>query len=305
MKTLEQLSNEYLEYIKSLNHSHYTIKNTRSGIYGFTSYMRRCEVVNSSQLLKSYIMDWQKHQTEVKTANHLPLKAASINKKIGAVKGFLKFLAYRGYVLNSIPEALRSLREPRMLPRGVVPHAEMRKLLRKIDTSSPRGYMERTILELMYSSALRAGEVVRLKVRDVNFSHMTVTVMGKGSKERIVPVGKTAMRFLETYIKAVRPFLVLNGRKDNLFLNSKGNPLQYNILLSMVRKHCRNLDIKASTHTFRRSCATELIRGNANLYHVKDMLGHESLETLKHYTKLTINDLRQTHAKCHPRERDS
>lgn len=305
MKTLEQLSNEYLEYIKSLNYSHHTIKNTRSGINGFIRHMRLFEVINSSQLLKSHVMDWQKHQTEVKTAKHLPMKAVSINKKIGAVRGFLKFLAFRGYVLNTVPAALRSLREPRMLPCGVVPHAQMRKLLGKIDTGSPRGYMERTILELMYSSALRACEVVSLKMRDINFSNMTAAVMGKGSKERIVPVGKTALRFLETYIKAVRPFLLVNGKRQTLFINSKGNPLQYKILLGIVHKHCANLDIKAATHTFRRSCATELIRGNANLYHVKDLLGHESLETLKHYTKLTINDLRQTHAKCHPRERDS
>ena len=130
--------------------------------------------------------------------------------------------------------------------------------------------------------------------------------MGKGRKERIVPVGKTALRYLESYVKAVRPFLV-RGKTDNaLFLTAEGERLPYRRLLKIVHKYTDNMDLNVTVtpHTFRRSCTTELIRGNANIYHVKELLGHESLDTLKHYAKLNITDLKKTHARCHPREKD-
>ena len=133
-----------------------------------------------------------------------------------------------------------------------------------------------------------------------------MTVFGKGSKERIVPIGKTALRFLETYMKAIRPFLLKDGEKKALFLNNSGTRLMRYTLGLIVNKYYgeAKLDVKVTPHTFRRSCTTELIRSEANLYHVKELLGHESLSTVKHYAKLTITDLKRTHARCHPREKD-
>ena len=133
-----------------------------------------------------------------------------------------------------------------------------------------------------------------------------------------MPVEKTAVRFLESYIVAVRPFLVkqrqfnLRGSvilpedEQALFLTSRGTRVSYPRFLEYVHAYAKRAGIpgKVTPHTFRRSCTTELLRGGANMYHVKDLLGHESLETLTHYARLTITDLKKTHAKCHPRERD-
>jgi len=129
-------------------------------------------------------------------------------------------------------------------------------------------------------------------------------VFGKGSKERVVPIGRTALRWLESYLKAIRPNWQGNGQHKAVFLNRIGKPLNWQNLYKIVKQRCAVTGRRISPRTFRRSCTIELIRNNANLYHVKDLLGHESIETLRPYTKLTIRDLKKTHAACHPREKD-
>ncbi len=130
--------------------------------------------------------------------------------------------------------------------------------------------------------------------------------MGKGRKQRVVPFGSTAARFLEVYIKAIRPYLLRDAIESALFLDTQGRRMPYHTLRRIVHacSHAAGLDITVTPHTLRRSCTTELLRSGANMYHVKELLGHESLDTLKHYTRLTITDLKRTHRKCHPRERD-
>ena len=198
------------------------------------------------------------------------------------------------------------VKEPRFLPLGVLSHAKIGKILRRIDTSTPEGYRDRTILEILYSTGIRAGELVGLNVNDFDGRYGTLKVLGKGRKERVVPLGKTALRYLETYIRAVRPFMLKQGNAEAMFINCRGVRYSYRSVLDLVHRAAADagIDEKVSPHTFRRSCTTEMIRGGANLYHVKELLGHESLETLRHYTKLTVNDLRKTQEKCHPRERD-
>ena len=122
----------------------------------------------------------------------------------------------------------------------------------------------------------------------------------------MVPIGRTALRFLETYIKAVRPYFLANRNETAVFLNRFGGKPSYHTLQGIIRYHVQHLSpaILVTAHTFRRSCATELLRGGANVYHVKDLMGHESLETMRHYARLTVVDLKKTHEKCHPRERD-
>jgi len=133
-----------------------------------------------------------------------------------------------------------------------------------------------------------------------------VRVTGKGTKERVVPTGRTALRFLRGYIAGVRPGCLKDSSQTALFLNARGDRFSYRSVQHCIRRlrQKHGLEQHVTAHTFRRSCTTELIRSGANVYHVKELLGHESLRTLKPYTQLTITDLKRTHAKCHPREGD-
>ncbi len=168
------------------------------------------------------------------------------------------------------------------------------------------GIKFRPIVKVVFSVGIRAGEIIRINVSDIDINNGTALIHGKGDKERMVPIGNTALRYLETYMVGVRPFMMKERLENALFLNGDGNRLSYDAYNRIVRGVVvrSGLDDYITSHTFRRSCTTELIRGNANMYHVKELLGHESLETLKHYARLTITDLKKTHSRCHPRERE-
>jgi len=305
-KTLYVLLEDYLEYLESLNYSPRTVESSKYICMEFIRYLKERNIPEAAKIKKSDLIDWQKDLAKQTNRKGLPIKARSMNHKISAVKNFLRYLALKGYLLEATVDVLRSVKEPKMLPLGVFNHTELKKIIKKVDSSTPEGYRDRTILEFLYSTAIRASELTGLNVRSIDFENSTATVFGKGRKERVVPVGKTALRCLETYIKAVRPYILNGAQTDALFVSRLKKRLGYRGLLKIIHKYAdiTNIDENVTPHMFRRSCTTELVRNGANLYHIKDMLGHESLETLKHYTKLTITDLKKTHKKCHPRERD-
>ena len=120
----------------------------------------------------------------------------------------------------------------------------------------------------------------------------------------MVPIGATALRYLESYLKAIRPLWKNSTQTEALFLSTRGLRLSRPGFAAVVDRHFGKASVRVTPHTFRRSCTTELVRSNANLYHVKEFLGHESLASLKPYTRLTILDVKRMHAKCHPRGRD-
>ncbi len=304
IKTIANLADEYILYLESLNYSKVTIRNVQLDLSLFLKHLDCLGALTAPDLRKAHIFSWQEHIPLRKNGRGVPVGPETVNQKIGRTKGFLKFMALKGHVLASL-DVLRRVKSPKTLPGNILPHAKIRKMFSSMDTSRMDSYRDRTILELLYSSAIRAGEAISLDISAIDFSGAVVKVYGKGRKERMVPVGTTAMRFLETYVRAVRPFMV-NGRSGTaLFLGRSGDRLGYCGLKKIVRKHCgKTGDVWVTPHTFRRSCTTELVREGANIYHVKELLGHESLSTLKHYTKLTINDLRKTHEKFHPREKD-
>ena len=179
-------------------------------------------------------------------------------------------------------------------------------MLDRIPSSSSAGVRDRAMLELLYTSGIRSAELLGLDVGRVDFRNRTALVNGKGNKERVVPIGKTAVRLLESYVRAVRPYMLTDRGEQALFVDADGKRLAYHSLRRIVHRRAEQagIEINVTPHTFRRSCATEMLRSGANMYHVKELLGHESLETLRHYAKLTITDLKRTHHRCHPREKD-
>lgn len=306
MKTLQEHLNDYFDWRRSLKLSPETIAKNKYSIRPFIQWLdTTCHAVTPEEIYKDHLYEWQKHIADMKNREGHPIRPRTINTYNEGIKGFLTYLADRGYIRKDYPGFVQYVKKPFTLPGSVLTHAEMRKMLRRIPTQDAIGYRDRAMLELLYSSGVRAAELLGLNTFDVDFKNRTMIVTGKGNKQRVVPIGRTALRHLETYIKAIRPYLLHDRTEKSLFLNHKGKRLPYRTLLKSVHAHARRAGHTHITpHTFRRSCTTELIRGGANMYHVKELLGHESLDTLKHYTKLTINDLKKTHEKCHPRERD-
>jgi len=305
--TLSDRLDEYIALLRARNYSPATLDKITASVTPFLLWLRGVHEVETPELLRlEHLEAWQRRLANRRTRKGMPLKPSTINVRIVSVRGYLRHLAGRGFVLKTLLDALEPVKLPRRLPESVLDHAQVKKLIKRIDTSNPIGYRNRALLELLYTSGLRAKEILSLDTGDIDFRQHTALVHGKGGKDRIVPIGRTALRVLESYIVAVRPFLVPAPGERALFLTKQGGRCGYHIIKNWLNRYTTglDLDVRVTSHTFRRSCATEMIRAGANIYHVKELLGHESLDTLRHYTRLTINDLKATHQKCHPREKD-
>ena len=197
-------------------------------------------------------------------------------------------------------------KEPKRLPRSILSVSEAKKILLAPDTSSLTGYRDRVMLEVLYSSGIRKSELENLTINDVDYNDGFLQIIkGKGGNDRIVPVGRIARTFLKQYIMTVRPLLVKDTHNDYLFLSLRGNKINSNLLLVIVKKYADKAGIKktVSCHTFRHSCASSMLRNGANIRIIQELLGHTSLSTTQIYTHVTITDLKKIHSRCHPREK--
>ena len=306
MKSLIQYHEEHLDHMRARNFSRYTIRQCRCCVGVFLRWALEEGVATPDQLRPRHLQAWQKRLSQRLSVRGQPLKARSVNKHVETVNGFLKYLVQGGVTARALAEVIEHVKEPMFLPGSVLTHEQMRKLLVTVSTDTPEGYRFRAMLEVLYSSGMRIAELLGLDLGDVDFGNATAKVLGKGRKERLVPVGHTALQFLEGYIRAVRPIAVGASGEKAIFVNGDGKRYPYYTFLRLLHANARRagLPVNVTPHTFRRSCTTELLRGGANMYHVKELLGHESLDTLKHYAKLTILDLKKEHLRCHPRERE-
>ncbi|MBU4428847.1 MAG: tyrosine-type recombinase/integrase [Verrucomicrobia bacterium] len=308
-KTLNDLLADFLEHNRALNYSERTNQDYTRRIGHFLKWMEtHHQIAAADQLTRQHLDTWLRSLHSHRTPRGLPFKVKTARLWVAVVRSFMNYLARMAYVHADLPEVLVAPKDEQLLPTSVLNHAQVKKLLSRVNTHNTIGYRDRAILELLYSSGIRAAELLGLDVGDVDLQSGTAKVTGKGRKQRVVPIGRTALKFLETYLVAIRPFMTKDDPTEQaLFINYQGERLRYSGLRRLVHVHSAPLgfDVPVSAHTFRRSCTTELIRGGANMYHVKELLGHESLDMLKPYTKLTIQDLKKTHEKCHPREQQS
>ncbi len=303
-RSLRELADEYVGHMVSRNFSETTVKNVKCSLNRFMDFMEKLGVVEPGRLKNDNLRMWMKHLMERRTGKGLPLNVSTVNNGYGYVRKFLVFLAKRGHAHPSLPETVELMKAPRFLPKGILPYAKMKRMLAMIDTTTAEGQRNRTAVELLFSTGIRASELTGLNVDDVDFKSGTLRVMGKGRKERMVPIGRTALRFLESYVKATRQLFLKGEERRALFLSERGGRISYDALLHLVKRNCGVDGMKVACHTFRRSFATELVKGNANIWHVKTMMGHSSLKSLNAYVSLNVSDLRKTLEKCHPRENE-
>lgn len=237
------------------------------------------------------------------TLHDLGLSARSMSRTFSAIRGFHKFLVSEGVrtsdpTLNVVPPKLA-----RHLP-DVLNQDEVETILNQPDTLEPLGIRDRAILETMYATGMRVSELITLRLVNVAADDNTVRVFGKGSKERLVPIGNPALRWIRRYVDDVRSALAKRGRsRDILFLNARGNPLSRMGIWNIVRSHTAKAGItkEVHPHTFRHSFATHLLEGGADLRAVQEMLGHADISTTQIYTHIDREYLKEVHRTFHPR----
>ena len=232
----------------------------------------------------------------------LGLSPSSIRRNISAVRTYFKFLLAEGHVVRDPSERLETPRRWRTLPE-VLTVAEVQRLLAAPQLEDPLVFRDRAMLELAYGAGLRVSEWITLGVRDALLDEGLVRVFGKGSKERLVPIGRSAIAAVATYLRELRPKLEKGGGKGALFLNARGEPLTRMGAWKILRKHVERAEITkhVSPHTLRHSFATHLLEGGADLRAVQEMLGHADISTTQIYTHVDREYLRQVHKQYHPR----
>lgn len=227
------------------------------------------------------------------------IKDISVARKLVSLRVFFRFLYMSGTIQNDPSGFLDAPKTGRKLPE-VLTEAETQILLSEPDKDRDRFYSrDRAILELLYASGLRASEICDLRIGNINYLKGSVRVRGKGSKERVVPVGKKARDCIKRYVEDGR----LNSREPFLFLSRSGRRMNRDAIWTIVKKYAHRCSIRKSIspHTLRHSFATHLIEHNANLRAVQAMLGHENISVTEIYTHVNQKRLKKVHREAHPR----
>ncbi|MDD2584867.1 MAG: site-specific tyrosine recombinase/integron integrase [Bacteroidales bacterium] len=230
------------------------------------------------------------------------LSKRSQSRVISALKSFYNFLEIEGVVKKSQAELLDSPKITPYIPI-ILSVSEIEKILASVDLSLPEGHRNRAMIEVLYSCGLRATELITLKISDLFFKEGFIRVTGKGSKQRLVPIGGPAIDSVQFYMKIRKAGPIDEKNEDILFLNRRGKNLTREMLFLIVKKQAATAGVEKniSPHTFRHSFATHLVENGADLRAVQQMLGHESILTTEIYTHVNSEKWRESILKCHPR----
>jgi integrase/recombinase XerD len=230
------------------------------------------------------------------------LAPTSIRRNVSAVRTYFRFLLAEGHLVRDPSERLESPKRWRTLP-DVLSVDEVERLLGAPSLDEPLAFRDRAMLELAYGAGLRVSEWIGLGVRDLMLEEGLLRVFGKGSRERLVPIGRTAIGAVAIYLRETRPRLERGGGKGILFLNARGEPLSRMGAWKILRKYVDQVAIAkhVSPHTLRHSFATHLLEGGADLRAVQEMLGHADISTTQIYTHVDREYLRTVHRQYHPR----
>ena len=242
-------------------------------------------------------------QAYIRGLSDAHLKPTSIRRNLSVIRAFHAYLVDEGAASTNPSELVDMPKMPKHLP-DVLSVDEVDTLLSVIDTSKPAGLRDRAMLELLYSTGLRVSEMTSLTMLDILEGKEWLRVTGKGSKERIVPLGNEAVKWLERYINESRETFIKKGKNtDHLFLNYRGNTISRKGVWMFVKRYAADcgMEKRISPHTLRHSFATHLLEGGADLRAVQQMLGHADISTTQIYTHLDKTYLKEIHREYHPR----
>lgn len=230
--------------------------------------------------------------------------ASTVARKLASIKAFYRFLTAERYIRRNPAEVLEAASRGLHLPK-VLSVQEVERLLDEPNLGTLDGYRDKTMLELLYATGMRVSELVNVPVKNVDMKMQYVIVMGKGSKERMLPLGRTALHYLEHYLSVVRPQL-LHGKPDaaaELFVTGWGGPMTRERFYEIIVAYGKSAGIskRVTPHMLRHSFATHLLNNGTDLRIVQELLGHADISTTQIYTHLDVERLREVYDKTHPR----
>jgi len=292
MSKLSDLIGEFLRYLLiDKGYSENTIESYKRDLDKFLEYNKNKSINNiSNEDLKEYI----------KYLNDIGLNEKSIARNISSLKSFYKFLVISKYISSNTSDSLYLPKIKKSLPSTLTEEEVMSLLdIELIDNFS---YRNKAMLELLYATGLRVSELINLKLQDVDFSQDIIRTFGKGSKERIIPIGDYAKEYLEKYIYEYRGSMLKKVSSEYIFLNNHGKQMTRQGFFKIIKKIAKEKGInkELSPHTLRHSFASHLLKYGADLRTIQELLGHSDISTTQIYTHITNEELKQNYNEFHP-----
>lgn len=288
---------DYLHYLKvERGLSENTINSYGIDLKLFLEYLRENEIPSFKQVNKEVIVNYMQSEKNNNKAN------SSILRSVSSLRKFFQYLAQEKIIEKDPMLLIDTPKKKQHLPQ-VLTKEEVEKLLRSPNTGQVLGLRDRAMLELMYATGLRISEIINLKLEDLHLTMGTLQTLGKGHKERIVPVGDEAIKWVNRYLEEARPKLLKQKRSNYLFLNFHGNNLTRQGVWKNLKAEVRKAGIQKNItpHTLRHSFATHILEDGADLRIVQELLGHADISTTQIYTHLSNKQLADIYNRAHPR----
>lgn len=304
--SLRDALRRYLVWLRASGASSRSFPTLQSIVRAFTAWTEAEGIRTIEQLTPDALAAYQEALTFRLTRLGRPITITTQLRHLGLLRGFGRWLLEQDLLASDPAKRIRLPRKPQALPKAILEVDEATRLVETRTDQELTAYRDQAILELLYSTGLRRGEVVNLDLGDLDLVGGYGWVrQGKGRKDRVVPLGRLAIERVQIYLDAVRPVLLHGQEHGALFLNRFGGRLSGEGIYQVVKKAVRHAKLSPaiSPHAFRHAAATHMLRNGAPIRHLQEFLGHASVETTQVYTRITIPELKAIHAKYHPRER--
>ena len=299
---LQELANDYLQDLAVANYSPTTRKQRRTHLTLFVNFCQERAITTVALLTPQLLERYHQYLVNRKIGER-SLAAGYIYQQLLSLQLWCGVLADKKLLPVNIAQRLALPRFKKHIPIHVLTPQQIWHVLQQPDTSSHMGTRDRAILETLASTGMRRQELLALTLNDLDWQQATVLIShGKGNKQRLIPIARTALAWIEKYLTHVRPLLLTDHAPEALFLNTAGRPLSCTALAAMVARYLKaaKLTTKGGCHLFRYALATAMLDNGADIRYVQQMLGHRDLQATQEYTKVSIRKLKQVHSKTHP-----
>ncbi len=295
---LVEIVRDFIVYLKKeRNFSRWTLKSYKAALSFFLDWAKENNIYEVQTITRETLENYRRYLTEYQKSTGECLQTTTINLRLHKLRCFFMWLTKRCIILYNPALSLRLVKEARKLPRHILSPKEIRQILGSINTKSAIGTRNRAIIELLYSTGIRKRELMELTPDSFDFEQRILFIRrGKNQRDRLVPVGYRAIRWVRKYLFEVRPLWQNRFSHGRLFLDQKGFAISGPNLGNVARNHIRSIGKSGSCHLFRHSMATHMLENGADLRYVQGILGHETIETTKVYTHVSIAKLKEIHA---------
>jgi integrase/recombinase XerD len=299
-----RLVEEFCQDMAARGYSERTVGNRRFMLSYLAAWLAERGITRPAEVTRPVLESYQRWLFHYRKANGEPLSFRSQSQRLLAVRAFFKWAARGRHVLHNPASEIELPKAERRLPRPALTVAEAELVLAQPDLADPIGVRDRAILEVFYSTGIRRFELAHLAVTDIDHERATLLVrLGKGKKDRMIPVGERALAWVRRYLTEVRPRLAIAGDDDGtLFLSAEGTGFSLDRLTQLAARYVRASGVPktGACHLFRHTMATLMLEGGADIRYIQAMLGHAELSTTQIYAQVSVRALQAVHAATHP-----